>query len=137
VARATQLDRVRTEVRSREPRVADREERAGVRVETRDELVAGLLDRVERHAQTAGWSDEVVGRVEDTILDVTADIGERLHSVDVGEAKWEDVKREVRQLRLDQAQTLRGLLGDEAFEDFVGAVALERFQGEEPVRGRL
>lgn len=136
-ARVSQIERVRSEVAAREPRVPDRQERAAVRVETRDELVSGLLDRIEAHARTAGWTDDRLGQVEDTVLEATAAIGEALHRVDVGEANWEDVKREVRQLRLDQAEALRAVLGEDAFEDFVAAVALERFEGEEPVRGRL
>ncbi len=99
--------------------------------------MTGLLDRVQAHASTSGWTDETLGQVEDAVIDTTAQISESLHRVDVGEVGWEEVKREVRQIRLDQAGRLESILGETKFRAFVGAVAMERFEGEEPRRGRL
>ena len=121
----------------KEPRIADPIERAEVRRETRDDLIGDLRDRLSDHAEAEGWEPALQREVEDTLVRTTTAISKRLADVDAGRAKWEDVRRDVRQQRLDQAEEIRALLGNDGFDALVEELGLRRFEGEEPVRGRL
>lgn len=136
-ARASHLTTIASARAERVPKVADDAERAELRLETREDLVNRLLDRVEAHAVKAGWDDDLLADIELVVVDTTDNIGTRLADVDAGRASWEEVKRDVRQLRLDQANQVRDRLGPEGFKAFISDMDFERFDGDEPVRGRL
>ncbi len=136
-ARASHMTEVTSAKAERAPKVPDDDARAEIRLETREDLVNDLLDRVGAHAAKARWDDDLLADIELVVVDTTDAIGTRLADVDAGRASWEDVKRDVRQLRLDQANQVRELLGPDAFKAFVGDMDFDRFEGSEPVRGRL
>lgn len=113
------------------------EERAQARTEFRDERLLDANDRLDAHAEKAGWDPETTETIRELLIDTADHVTTTLASVDQGSAEWEKVKAELRDYRLQQADTVRGLLGDAGFEAFVKDMGFERFFGEEPVRGRV
>lgn len=121
---------------TKEPEI-EPDERAGLREEMREERLGSLSDRLDAYADEAGLDPQATERVRDVMIDTTDRITRDLARVDRGEATWDEVRRDLRQYRLDQANKVRKLLGDDQFDDLVQGMGLERFMGEEPIRGRL
>ena len=129
--RAKRADRVRPD-----PKLPDAE-RTVLRQTTRDDQLEGLLSRIEAHADTAGWPEDDLIDVENILTTSTELISSQLADVDSGKSKWEEIRPLVRTERLASAQGVRTLLGETRFLEMAKAVGLERFLGEDPVRGRL
>lgn len=111
-------------------------ERAEERELVREDKLVDLNERLDRYAASAGWDSELTEEVRVILLDTTDHISASLAAVDRGELAWEEEKEALRAFRLDQAATVRGLLGDE-FDGFVKGMQFERFFGEVPIQGRL
>lgn len=119
-----------------EPRMP-RDARAEVREATRSEQADALLLEIEDHAVGAGWEPELIAAVEDEIVATTNQISEELGRVDRGEVRWEEVRGPIRDARLASGARVEEMLGKDRFDALVSAVGLDRFQGDEPIRGRL
>ncbi len=135
--------RARTEAAQREgragrtePRLAE-DEKAQARRQTREEISDEIRERVDAYAMEAGWDAQTHAEVKAIFEETSQKITRVLGKVDRGELEWNDVRRELRQYRLDSAAEVEGILGPEAFRDFTGTMDFQRFQGDEPVRGRL
>jgi hypothetical protein len=114
------------------------DERAALRLATRDDQVDALLARVEAHADAAGWSEAELAQVEELLFAATDRISTQLEDVDRGDARWEQTRAALRDDRLASAAALEGILGAERFQALAVAVGLERFAGgDAPIRGRL
>ncbi|MEQ1503565.1 MAG: hypothetical protein ABMB14_15110 [Myxococcota bacterium] len=113
------------------------DDKAEARVELREERLESLNDRLDAFGDDAGWDGSTLEDVRTVLIDTSDHITTELARVDRGEADWDEVRRELRQYRLDQAAKVRRRIGDPAFDELVEGMDLERFLGEEPVRGRL
>ena len=103
----------------------------------REDVAAEIRARVDDYAVEAGWDAETHAEVK-AIFEETQDrISRVLGRVDRGELAWNDVRRELRQYRLDSAAEVEGLLGEDGFRDFAETLDFQRFLGDEPIRGRL
>lgn len=115
----------------------DGEDRALARTEFRDERLLDANERLDAHAAKAGWDPERTEEVREILIDTADHVTATLTGIDQGTAEWEQVKAELREYRLAQADKVRALVGDREFDAFVVGMGFERFFGEEPVRGRL
>jgi hypothetical protein len=112
-------------------------QRAAIRVDSRDQAIDAILDRVEQHANAASWDDDTLQSVEEEMVSSAEATSSTLAQVDRGEARWDDVRAQVRQGRLDSAARVERILGKSRFDAMVADVGLQRFMGDQPVRGRL
>ncbi len=120
----------------RDPKLPDGE-RSELREATRDDQLDALLTRIEEHADAAGWPEDDLAATEEILAASTEAISALLRRVDTGAATWEEVRPLVRDERLSSAADVQAVLGDARFDAMAQAVGLERFLGDEPVRGRL
>jgi hypothetical protein len=114
------------------------DERAALRLATRDDQVDALLGRVEAHADAAGWAEAELAQVEEVLFAATDRISTQLEAVDRGDTSWDATRAALRDDRLASAAALEGILGAERFQALAVAAGLERFAGGDgPIRGRL
>jgi len=90
--------------------------------EQRADKVAKSEAKVLAYAEYAGWNDATTDRVMQLIGGAHSDVDALLSDVTSGDRTWAEVKPEVRQVRVEQAQAIRDELGDEAFRDFARAL---------------
>lgn len=119
------------------PETVPSAEKAKARREAREAATRDVLDRLDGYGAEAGWDPAVTADMKALFADTSDRIGRVLANVDRGNADWDEVRRELRQFRLDAAAEAEVLLGPEAFEAFVQEMDFQRFHGEEPIRGRL
>jgi hypothetical protein len=128
--------RERPPVKEKDPQLPP-DDRAEARQEFREERIQDLNDRLDAFADEAGWNEDDTDDVRVVLVETADHITNRLAAVDRGELTWDEARRELREYRLQQAGTVRELLGDEEFGPFVDAMDFARFLGDEPIRGRL
>ncbi len=128
--------RARRPAAVRDPKLPSAE-RSELRDATRDDQLDALLTRIEEHADAAGWPEDDLAATEEILAASTESISASLRRVDEGLATWEEVRPVIRDERLASADDVRALLGDARFQAMAQGVGLERFLGDEPVRGRL
>lgn len=120
----------------REPRLAP-EDRADARLELRELQLEDLLARHDAYAAERGWSNDLTDAVAVRVAEGAEEVSHLLELVDRGEVPWEEVRADLRDVRLEQAKAVQALLGEQGFADWSGAMGFQRFSGEEWVRGRV
>ncbi len=113
------------------------EELVWVRTEYRSQRVADMVQRLKGHAREQDWPDDLTAEVRDVMVETMETITARLTQVDRGDEDWHEVKVKVREYRERRARLVEELLGPERFDTFVESLGFERFEGEEPLQGRV
>jgi hypothetical protein len=116
----------------------DSDSKSQMRQEMRKELVDDILFRLDGHGQGRGWDEATTDTVRALFLDSSEHVSLLLGSVDEGSSGWDEVRRELREYRLDTARDVEEVLGKSEWDVFVSDMQFGRFtEGDEPVRGRL
>jgi hypothetical protein len=135
--------RLRTLAKQKEMRVTkgrpqlDDAARARERRDVREGVSGEIREQVDAYGARSGWDPAMREGVVQIFDDTSDRITRVLSRVDRGEVSWNDVRREVRQYRLDSAAEVRGLLGDERFRELANEMDFQRFVEDSPTRGRL
>jgi hypothetical protein len=107
------------------------EDLAAMLDEVRSERVADSEAKVAAYAQRAGWSEDTTSKVQGLIAEAYDRVDVVVAEATAGERPWTEVKAEVRQIRVDQAKSVRDALGDEEFAGFARAMAKARGKGRQ------
>lgn len=105
--------------------------RAEVRVGEREERLLDTNERLDRYAAEAGWDEATTEEIRVILIDTADLISDTIARVDLGESTWEDVRDELRTYRLDQADAVKAVIGEEAFPAFTEGMGFDRFVGDE------
>lgn len=98
------------------------------RAEQREQRLVDQTARARSAAEALGLDAETTAQVLDLHEGSFSEISEIMASVDRGEMSWEEAKPAMRDVREDQAEQMRGLLGDQGYDEFVARAAPTRAQ---------
>ena len=118
-------------------RILEPDELVWARTEFREQRMDDMNRRLDAHAQEEDWDEDVTEEVRDILGETIDRITDRLVEVDRGDEDWAEMKRDMRAFRERQADRVAEVLGPDRFEAFVEGMGFSRFEGEEPISGRL
>lgn len=105
------------------------EERKELRDLVREEQWAETETRLYGYAEKVGWDPALTDEVRTILEETTNGVSKRLRKVDAGKATWEELKPELREFRMEQAEQLRETLGDDGFLKFAEGMDFWRYNG--------